>query len=172
MLYSFFCLYKTFSLVNFEHAKLLQAAFGCPRGLVASSAGIQPGPGDRGEGGRTTEIWTLEKPSSAGGADGQGQVSVPLTSRRLLPASGRRGLRVPRAGAEPTPTVCAPPGGWNVCVRPQLSWAQVLGRRGPGRCAHSSGGAPGHSSVEGRGGVVDIRRLPSWINRNSLSRSF
>ena len=118
---------------------------------------------------------TLEKPGSAGGTDGQGGMSVLLASGRLLPASGRWGTQGPQGrNRAHTHRLLPHPGGWDICVRPQLSWAQG---------ARKTGSRPPRSQQPGeqqsiarwrglRGGIVNTRSLPSWINRNSLSRSF
>lgn len=127
------------------------------------------------ERGRDHGDLTLEKPRSSGGADGQGGMSVPLANGRLLPASGRWGAQGPQGGNRAHTRRLHPHPGRLEHLR------QTTAQLGPGSLEDgvqatvltAAGGATRHSSVEGAGaGIVDIRRLPSRINRNSLSRSF
>lgn len=156
VLYRFFCMHRMFILMNFQQAKLLLPPLGCPWALAFSSA-RQQGRSLAGWAGRTgrqdhgdpntqkmQQCWGMQ----VGGAG----MSIPLTKGRLLPDQVGWGLGVPRlrqegarVGPEPAPTICS-----HQPLPPPKRGASV-------------------SDIWG-GGVVDIRCLPSRINRNSLSR--
>ena len=137
VLYTFFCMYRIFNLMNFQQVKLPLPPLGCPWALAFSSArqrghslaGWAGWRGRQDHGERNTQevqqCWGMQ----VGGAG----MSIPLwTKGRLLPDQVGWGLGVPRlrqegarVGPEPTPPICShqplpPPRGLeHLC---QTSW--------------------------------------------------